>query len=183
MAMFRIDVLPAQRGDALWITYGPTDGPHHHVLVDAGPQETIPTLVPELARVLLAIAAPAEDASRVRPMGAEQSNTSLVFDPGGACVARYDNEVGKGDGIAIEPSDTVLRAPCAGRVVQVHAARHACVIEAHGGARVLLHIGLDTVLLKGEGFIARVEPGLAVEIRVQAGVDAVEPGHPEENAQ
>ncbi|HEX4978586.1 MAG TPA: hypothetical protein VFV35_00855, partial [Acidimicrobiales bacterium] len=38
------------------------------------------TLDPELARVLLAIAAPAEDASRVRPMGAEQSNTSLVFD-------------------------------------------------------------------------------------------------------
>lgn len=47
--MFRIDVLPAQRGDCLWITYGPKDNPHH-VLVDAGPQETIPTLIPELER-------------------------------------------------------------------------------------------------------------------------------------
>lgn len=55
MAMFRIDVLPAQRGDALWITYGPTDGPHHHVLVDAGPQETIPTLVPELEERIRAL--------------------------------------------------------------------------------------------------------------------------------
>jgi hypothetical protein len=45
--MFRIDVLPAQRGDCLWITYGPEGSPHH-VLVDAGPQETISTVVPEL---------------------------------------------------------------------------------------------------------------------------------------
>jgi hypothetical protein len=45
--MFTIDVLPAQRGDCLWLTYGEgTD--LHHVLVDAGPQDTIPTLVPQL---------------------------------------------------------------------------------------------------------------------------------------
>ena len=45
--MFRIDMLPAQRGDALWLTYG-TAGDEHRVLIDGGPQETIPTLVPEL---------------------------------------------------------------------------------------------------------------------------------------
>ncbi len=45
--MFRIDVLPAQRGDCLWLTYGTPDD-LHHVLVDAGPQETIKTLVPVL---------------------------------------------------------------------------------------------------------------------------------------
>ena len=64
-----------------------------------------------------------------------------------------------GDGLAIEPQDRVLRAPCAGRIVQLHAARHACTIEAETGARMLLHIGLDTVLLKGEGFVARVRDG------------------------
>ncbi|KQP13233.1 phosphoenolpyruvate--protein phosphotransferase [Pseudorhodoferax sp. Leaf267] len=67
-----------------------------------------------------------------------------------------------GDGVAIEPSERVLRAPCPGRVVQVHASRHACVIEADGGARVLLHIGLDTVLMQGEGFVAHVQPGYEV---------------------
>jgi hypothetical protein len=45
--MFSVDVLPAQRGDCLWITYGEDDD-LHHVLVDAGPQDTIPTLVPVL---------------------------------------------------------------------------------------------------------------------------------------
>jgi hypothetical protein len=39
-------MLPAQRGDALWITYG--TNMRHHVLVDAGPQETIPTVVPQI---------------------------------------------------------------------------------------------------------------------------------------
>jgi len=47
--MFAIDMLPAQRGDALWLTYG-EPGALHHVIVDGGPSETIPTLVPELER-------------------------------------------------------------------------------------------------------------------------------------
>src|SRR5215831_16210183 len=65
-----------------------------------------------------------------------------------------------GDGVAIEPRGSgVLCAPCAGRIAQLHASRHACTIETLGGARVLLHIGLDTVLLKGEGFVARVAAG------------------------
>lgn len=68
-----------------------------------------------------------------------------------------------GDGIAIAPTDGVLRAPCAGRIVQVHASQHACTIEADGGATLLLHVGLDTVLLKGEGFVARVAAGQHVE--------------------
>jgi len=52
--MFRLDVLPAQRGDSLWLTYGEGDE-RHHVLVDAGPQETIPTLVPELEERIKAL--------------------------------------------------------------------------------------------------------------------------------
>jgi beta-lactamase superfamily II metal-dependent hydrolase len=51
--MFRIEMLPAERGDALWITYGSSR--RHHVLVDAGPLETIPTLVPELERRIAAL--------------------------------------------------------------------------------------------------------------------------------
>jgi len=61
-----------------------------------------------------------------------------------------------GDGLAIEPSEGVLYAPCDGRIVQLQTSRHACILEAENGARILLHIGVDTVLLKGEGFVARV---------------------------
>lgn len=47
--MFTLEVLPAQRGDSLWLTYG-SGAKRHHVLIDAGPAETISTLVPELER-------------------------------------------------------------------------------------------------------------------------------------
>lgn len=40
-------MLPAQRGDCIWLTYGEADD-LHHVIIDAGPSETIGTLVPEL---------------------------------------------------------------------------------------------------------------------------------------
>ena len=61
-----------------------------------------------------------------------------------------------GDGLAIEPIKGVLYAPCDGRIVQLQTSRHACILEAGNGARILLHIGVDTVLLKGEGFVARI---------------------------
>jgi phosphoenolpyruvate-protein phosphotransferase len=64
-----------------------------------------------------------------------------------------------GDGLAIDPADGELLAPCDGRIVQLHAAHHACILEAVSGARMLLHIGVDTVLLKGEGFVAHVAEG------------------------
>ena len=64
-----------------------------------------------------------------------------------------------GDGLAIDPVEGVLYAPCAGRIVQLQASRHACILEAENGARILLHIGIDTVLLKGEGFVAHVAQG------------------------
>jgi phosphoenolpyruvate-protein phosphotransferase len=75
-----------------------------------------------------------------------------------------------GDGLAIDPRDSVVCAPCAGRVVQLHAAQHACTLQADTGARLLLHVGLDTVLLKGEGFVARVKAG----DRVAAGQPLIE---------
>jgi phosphocarrier protein FPr/phosphocarrier protein len=64
-----------------------------------------------------------------------------------------------GDGVAIDPATGALYAPCDGRIAQLHASHHACVVEAPNGARLLLHIGIDTVLLKGEGFVARVAQG------------------------
>lgn len=67
-----------------------------------------------------------------------------------------------GDGVAVDPLDGVLRAPVAGRVVSVHPARHAVTIESDDGAVLLLHVGLDTVALGGEGFEALVAAGSSV---------------------
>ena len=64
-----------------------------------------------------------------------------------------------GDGLAIDPTSATLNAPCAGKVVALHAAKHAVTLRATNGAEILLHIGLDTVALDGEGFEAHVAQG------------------------
>jgi phosphocarrier protein FPr len=68
-----------------------------------------------------------------------------------------------GDGISIDPTDSCLRAPCAGEVMHIHAASHALTIRAKDGVEVLMHIGIDTVALKGAGFTPKVKAGDRVE--------------------
>jgi phosphocarrier protein FPr/phosphocarrier protein len=64
-----------------------------------------------------------------------------------------------GDGIAIDPTASLLSAPCDGEVMLLHAARHAVTLRAANGAEILMHIGLDTMGLGGEGFTAHVRQG------------------------
>jgi phosphoenolpyruvate-protein phosphotransferase len=67
-----------------------------------------------------------------------------------------------GDGISIDPITAQLLAPCDGTIVQLHRAGHAVTIATDAGLDVLMHIGLDTVALKGQGFTPRVNAGDAV---------------------
>jgi len=64
-----------------------------------------------------------------------------------------------GDGLSIDPSDAVLVAACDGKVVTVHAAGHAVTLVTPEGLELLMHVGIDTVTLKGEGFKPRVKAG------------------------
>jgi phosphocarrier protein FPr len=64
-----------------------------------------------------------------------------------------------GDGISIDPTDSVLLAPCAGEIVQLHRCQHALTVKTAGGVEVLLHIGINTVALGGKGFTALVKLG------------------------
>jgi glucose-specific phosphotransferase system IIA component len=65
-----------------------------------------------------------------------------------------------GDGVAIEPSDGIAVAPVSGKLIVFHSAGHAFAIEeAETGIGVLVHVGLDTVELKGRGFERVAEQG------------------------
>ncbi|WP_245837301.1 glucose PTS transporter subunit IIA [Virgibacillus phasianinus] len=64
-----------------------------------------------------------------------------------------------GDGLAIEPSDGNVVAPFDGKVVQIFPTKHAVGLESNAGVEVLIHIGLETVSLDGEGFQAHVVQG------------------------
>ena len=64
-----------------------------------------------------------------------------------------------GDGVSIDPTSDELLSPLHGKVTQLHRAGHALTITGDSGLEVLLHIGLDTVLLRGEGFAPLVSEG------------------------
>lgn len=67
-----------------------------------------------------------------------------------------------GDGIAIDPLNDTLYSPCAGVVIHVARTGHALTLRADNGAELLLHLGLDTVELQGEGFSMLVKEGARV---------------------
>jgi len=69
-----------------------------------------------------------------------------------------------GEGLSIDPLSDRLLAPCDGEVVQLHAASHAITLRTIEGLEVLLHVGLDTVELKGEGFDPKVSVGEQVTV-------------------
>ena len=68
-----------------------------------------------------------------------------------------------GDGIVVEEPDGSVYAPCDGRVGFVFPSRHAVGIATDNGADILIHCGLDTVKLDGEGFECFVQEGQRVK--------------------
>ena len=79
-----------------------------------------------------------------------------------------------GDGAAIVPTDGIVQAPADGEVTFVFPTKHAVGFRADAGHEMLIHVGIDTVSLSGDGFEAFVsdgdhvragEPLLKVDIR------------------
>ena len=110
---------------------------------------------------------------RARPVsggpGEDQSGVLVLAAPLAGWATRLDEVPDPafaqgliGDGVAIDPISGELRAPCDGVVVSVHRAHHACTLRADGGAEILLHIGVDTVELRGVGFEVAVADGQRV---------------------
>lgn len=68
-----------------------------------------------------------------------------------------------GEGIAIEPSDGLFCSPVSGTVESIAETRHAIGFAGDNGLEILVHVGLETVGLKGEGFKILVKEGDTVK--------------------
>ena len=68
-----------------------------------------------------------------------------------------------GKGLAIKPVEGKVYAPFDGTVAMVFDTKHAVSVVSDKGAEVLIHVGLDTVMLKGEHYTAHVESGATVK--------------------
>lgn len=67
-----------------------------------------------------------------------------------------------GKGVAIKPESNVIVSPIDGEVVTVLASKHAIGLKTASGVELLIHVGIDTVNLKGDGFEVLVKEGDSV---------------------
>ena len=87
-----------------------------------------------------------------------------------------------GKTVAIEPADGIITAPCDGEIVSIFDTGHAVCILTDGGAELLIHVGIDTVKMDGNGFTKKVSDGAKVhagDVLIEADLNAIkEAGHP-----
>ena len=88
----------------------------------------------------------------VSPVDGELMDISHVPDPVFA-------ERMTGDGFAVLPHNGTIVSPVNGTVFNVFPSKHAVGIMSDGGKEVLVHIGVNTVKLKGQGFDVLVQEG------------------------
>lgn len=81
-----------------------------------------------------------------------------------------------GDGIMIEPKDGKLVAPVKAEVSLVFPTLHAVGLKMEDGTEILLHFGLETVALNGQGFTSHIEKGQMVnpgDLLIEADLDFI----------
>ncbi len=95
--------------------------------------------------------------------------TDLVAAASGQSIAlsQVDDPVfssgAMGQGVAIQPVDDNVYAPISGKIVTALDSGHAYGIKSETGAEVLVHVGVDTVAMNGEGFNMHVHKGDTVQ--------------------
>ena len=150
------------KGNGIQVIYGPSV-----TIVKSNFEEVVEKVrageVPEsrfidatAAPVAAAPAAPAKPKKKDQVLGAHMNGKMLLLseveDEGFASGAM-------GDGVAIEPAEGVLYAPCDAEVSMVFDTKHAVGLAADDDLEILLHIGIDTVNLGGKFFEAHVKEG------------------------
>ena len=87
-----------------------------------------------------------------------------------------------GTTVAVEPADGVIKAPCDGEISSIFDTGHAVCITTTAGAELLIHVGIDTVEMNGEGFTKKVAEGDKVhagDVLIEADLKAIKAaGHP-----
>lgn len=90
------------------------------------------------------------------PMKGEVLSVEKSADPAFASKAM-------GEGVAINPSEGVIYAPADGTISLIFPTKHAMGITLNSGVELLIHAGIDTVRMEGEGFETFVETGSKVK--------------------
>ncbi|WP_285878474.1 PTS glucose transporter subunit IIA [Neobacillus mesonae] len=92
----------------------------------------------------------------VMPLDGEIVSIEMVPDP-------VFSQKMMGDGFAIQPANGTVISPVDGKVISVFPTKHAVSLVDNTGREILIHVGLETVSLNGEGFTTFVKDGQKVK--------------------
>ena len=95
------------------------------------------------------------DATYLQPLEGELVPLDVVPDP-------VFSQKMIGDGFAVNPTNGTVVSPVDGEVISVFPTKHAVSLKSKDGREILIHVGLETVSLNGEGFTSFVSDGQAV---------------------
>ena len=114
------------------------------------------TKTEEVKEIETAVDAAEETNELCAPMKGEVLDVSKSADPAFASKAM-------GEGVAINPSEGIVCAPADGTISLIFPTKHAMGITLNSGVELLIHAGIDTVKMEGEGFETFVETGAKVK--------------------
>lgn len=96
------------------------------------------------------------DSSILQPLEGEVVPLDVVPDP-------VFSQKMIGDGFAVNPTNGTVVSPVDGEVISVFPTKHAVSVKSTDGREILIHVGLETVSLNGEGFTSFVSDGERVQ--------------------
>ncbi len=101
----------------------------------------------------------------------EEHSEHIIFSPATGDIINIEdikdpvfNQKLIGDGLAIKPLHGEIFSPCNGNVVHILKEKHAIFISCDDGTLILIHIGIDTVEMNGNGFNCLVEERQQVNV-------------------
>ena len=99
-----------------------------------------------------------EVASHTEPIIFHSVATGTVIDLDQVADEVFSSKM-MGDGFAVQPTDQTIVSPVDATVLSIFPTKHAMGLQTKEGLELLIHMGLDTVELDGEGFTTSVEEG------------------------
>lgn len=152
------------RGNGVQIIYGPK------VTVIKSDLEEYLETAPEEEDIQISVPVKGTEENKTQNTQAELVKSIVIVSPFDGNAAELETAPDEGfaakmmgDGAVVEPTENMVKAPVDATVSFVFPTRHAIGLVTEDGLEMLLHIGIDTVKLDGEGFEVLVEEGAKVK--------------------
>ena len=140
-------------------------GPKAELIADSLRSQLARSVAPQAVATAPAPAAPVAPAA----VAASPNETVMLAPVSGEVVALEDvpdaafASKAVGEGVAIRPTGKLVVAPCAGKLVSIFNTNHAFAMVTDSGAEIIVHIGIETVKLGGQGFKRLAQAGADVK--------------------